>query len=109
MYMSIFLFFFMETETTEIYTYLHTLSLHDAIPIADAARSGVSRALHLGGRERKLQAGGPIAAAITVYASEPPVIEAGALARLEGSVRSEERRVGQECVSTCRSRWSPYH
>src|SRR3546814_2686789 len=27
------------------------------------------------------------------------------LARL----RSEERRVGKECVSTCRSRWSPYH
>src|SRR3546814_11708951 len=23
--------------------------------------------------------------------------------------RSEERRVGNECVSTCRSRWSPYH
>src|SRR3546814_9901472 len=23
--------------------------------------------------------------------------------------RSEERRVGQACVSTCRSRWSPYH
>src|SRR3546814_19225133 len=23
--------------------------------------------------------------------------------------RSEESRVGQECVSTCRSRWSPYH
>src|SRR3546814_11556521 len=23
--------------------------------------------------------------------------------------RSEERRVGKECVSTCRSRWSPYH
>src|SRR3546814_13091665 len=23
--------------------------------------------------------------------------------------RSEERRVGTECVSTCRSRWSPYH
>src|SRR3546814_10464931 len=22
---------------------------------------------------------------------------------------SEERRVGKECVSTCRSRWSPYH
>src|SRR3546814_15545267 len=29
---------------------------------------------------------------------------ADALAR-----RSEERRVGKECVSTCRSRWSPYH
>src|SRR3546814_12962282 len=24
-------------------------------------------------------------------------------------VRSEERRVGKECVSTCRSRWSPNH
>src|SRR3546814_11985488 len=24
-------------------------------------------------------------------------------------IRSEERRVGKECVGTCRSRWSPYH
>src|SRR3546814_16970701 len=24
-------------------------------------------------------------------------------------IRSEERRVGKECVSTCRSRWWPYH
>src|SRR3546814_14816788 len=31
--------------------------------------------------------------------------------QLDGSLdtRSEERRVGKECVSTCRSRWSPYH
>src|SRR3546814_8119687 len=28
---------------------------------------------------------------------------------LMGTRRSEERRVGKECVSTCRSRWSPYH
>src|SRR3546814_13276891 len=27
----------------------------------------------------------------------------------EAVARSEERRVGKECVSTCRSRWSPYH
>src|SRR3546814_2265510 len=41
----------------------------------------------------------------------------GSLARVEATVsgeyedgeRSEERRVGKECVSTCRSRWSPYH
>src|SRR3546814_17660934 len=26
-----------------------------------------------------------------------------------GQARSEERRVGKECVRTCRSRWSPYH
>ena len=25
------------------------------------------------------------------------------------NVRSEERRVGKECASMCRSRWSPYH
>src|SRR3546814_14711398 len=28
---------------------------------------------------------------------------------LPTNARSEERRVGKECVSTCRSRWSPYH
>src|SRR3546814_8577270 len=28
---------------------------------------------------------------------------------VEGFLRTEERRVGNECVSTCRSRWSPYH
>src|SRR3546814_3751332 len=34
----------------------------------------------------------------------------GACARLrKHQRRSEERRVGKECVSTCRSRWSPYH
>src|SRR3546814_3987044 len=34
----------------------------------------------------------------------PPVRPSGTLAE-----RSEERRVGKECVSTCRSRWSPDH
>src|SRR3546814_6912086 len=38
-----------------------------------------------------------------------PGIRLPAGTRLSGSVRSEERRVGKECVSTCRSRWSPYH
>src|SRR3546814_17468356 len=32
-----------------------------------------------------------------------------AVSRSASSARSEERRVGKECVSTCRSRWSPYH
>src|SRR3546814_3619540 len=34
-----------------------------------------------------------------------PALEQG----LDGVERSEERRVGKECVSTCRSRWSPDH
>src|SRR3546814_18019720 len=35
-------------------------------------------------------------------------LESG-LRRQAAFARSEERRVGKECVSTCRSRWSPYH
>src|SRR3546814_13954463 len=34
---------------------------------------------------------------------------AAALPPATPPIRSEERRVGKECVSTCRSRWSPYH
>src|SRR3546814_16584920 len=34
---------------------------------------------------------------------------ASAIGLCEWSARSEERRVGQECVSTCRYRWCPYH
>src|SRR3546814_15888251 len=40
-----------------------------------------------------------------LYSQQGSVHHAG-----EGiEVRPEERRVGKECVSTCRSRWSPYH
>src|SRR3546814_15599666 len=36
-------------------------------------------------------------------------VEAAGDAERVVEARSEERRVGKECVSTCRSRWSPYH
>src|SRR3546814_6562525 len=35
--------------------------------------------------------------------------DATALPHCDPGVRSEECRVGKECVSTCSSRWSPYH
>src|SRR3546814_15858525 len=38
-----------------------------------------------------------------------PVHAARKFLEKAGLTRSEERRVGKECVSTCRSRWSPYH
>src|SRR3546814_7405429 len=41
------------------------------------------------------------------FAQEPAAIARGR--RIGDNVRSEERRVGKECVSTCRYRWSPYH
>src|SRR3546814_10684450 len=37
------------------------------------------------------------------------LIEDGAIKADAPAQKSEERRVGKECVSTCRSRWSPYH
>src|SRR3546814_17147465 len=39
----------------------------------------------------------------------PPPARAPALSLAAPASRSEERRVGDECVSTCRSRGSPYH
>src|SRR3546814_16508639 len=35
--------------------------------------------------------------------------DAGLSSFVGSEIRSEERRVGKECVSTCRSRWSPYN
>src|SRR3546814_19016712 len=39
-----------------------------------------------------------------IVAEQPELVDRG-----QGGERSEERRVGKECVRTCRSRWAPYH
>src|SRR3546814_11386383 len=62
---------------------------------------------------------GPLAASVTccaildaVLAGEPytaPVAPPMQQLRFAVPTRSEERRVGKECVSQCGSRWSPYH
>src|SRR3546814_10856396 len=51
------------------------------------------------------------AATISEAEAEPPSISTtiGALLVRSPRTRSEERRVGKECGSTCRSRWSRYH
>src|SRR3546814_1113437 len=51
--------------------------------------------------------GGAVEARVRAVAAEQ---QGGARSRqgFERCERSEERRVGKECVSTCRSRWSPY-
>src|SRR3546814_14018488 len=47
--------------------------------------------------------------AITATKIDTPLVETPqAVSVVDDTVRSEERRVGKECVSTCRSRWSPY-
>src|SRR3546814_3809156 len=51
----------------------------------------------------------------TAAAAEPATAAAALILDIDVGIeivephRSEERRVGKECVSTCRSRWSPYH
>src|SRR3546814_15490959 len=43
------------------------------------------------------------------FASEDPQMQMVAIKQVKKLERSEERRVGKECGSTCRSRWSPYN
>src|SRR3546814_19694896 len=104
---TIIFFFFNDTATPQIYTYLHTLSLHDALPFFE-------RTVPL----RRRNAPDP---QCLLALSEWPLSSPATSSRMRsfrralgcGSqgtyCRSEERRVGKECVSTCRSRWSPYH
>src|SRR3546814_1620495 len=68
------------------------------------------------GLQRQAQVRAPADAgvlALRVLAHDDPVDLAAELrpqrSRHAGQERSEERRVGNECVSTCRSRWSPDH
>src|SRR3546814_2965881 len=68
----------------------------------------------LPGRQRPAdavhRARGHVAAAVPAVWHGPPAPAALAGGRAQVlPARSEERRVGKECVSTCRSRWSPYH
>src|SRR3546814_2814687 len=51
-------------------------------------------------------ASGTNSTAVGFAASAGSMFPGGAFANAD---RSEERRVGKECVSTCRSRWSPDH
>src|SRR3546814_4941274 len=46
---------------------------------------------------------------LRLHAMALTIVEGIALTVPAESARSEERRVGKECVSTCRSRWSPSH
>src|SRR3546814_13737647 len=104
-------FFLNDTETTEIYTYLNTLSLHDALPIYFNMFFCVPS---ISAFERGVPKLPPVAmrsAASSICSWSRRKCNANCAVRVSSPfiARSEERRVGKECVSTCRSRWSPYH
>src|SRR3546814_1328868 len=63
------------------------------------------RSDHLGACPRLRDRGGDPCSAVCV----PITILGTPTAVIHAPGRSEERRVGKECVSTCRTRWSTYH
>src|SRR3546814_13898188 len=144
-------FLFNDQATPEVYTYGHTLSLHDALPfftpvgafvvllaaacmiaagtggqgsvmhdmfirdgIADVLKISllVVSAVALGFawtfmRERGLYKGELPVLVLFATVGMMLLVSAGNLTMVY--VRAEERRVGKECVSKCRYRWSPIH
>src|SRR3546814_12398591 len=94
-----------------------TLRWRRAAPAAEDSGLGGLVPLNLGGLflDRRLQlaavAGGLLADARRLAGAATQVVElrTAHIAAAHHLDRSEERRVGKECVSKCRSRWSPYH
>src|SRR3546814_1109743 len=83
---------------------------------SDVCSSDLGFCDFLVGSKREIRLGCSLSAISRFSFSRPYCFEeTGTFARSllnfsrEDRNRSEERRVGKECVSTCRSRWSPYH
>src|SRR3546814_15703040 len=108
-------FCFEDTSTTAIYTYGHTLSLHDALPISfqfSIADRNMPQALSAAREWAVLAPRDPeaVASSLALAASNGQTagLASALWARLAKAQRSEERRVGKERVSSCGSRWPPY-
>src|SRR3546814_18707134 len=110
-------FFCHDTATTEIYTYIHTLALLDALPFSSSAapfslmRSVTTRMFHRSCAARIIElpsSSAGVQARLRLWRPQCTSVRAMRCG-VHPDARSEERRVGNECVRTCRSRWSPYH
>src|SRR3546814_20451524 len=80
-------------------SFLRDRMVEDILDRLDSVKRQFSVALDLGTADGSLAAG-LRARGMKVFAAD---------AGFRFAQRAEERRVGNECVSTCRSRWSPYH
>src|SRR3546814_13126417 len=80
---------------------------------AAAAEHGVrvveSQIFHVPGGMRIRQSGATEELDIEIKEVDPRTVELRASGYQCAEIRSEERRVGKECVSTCESRWLPDH
>src|SRR3546814_19447161 len=108
---------FNDKATPEVYTYRYTLSRHDSLPIFRTTYQYATDAQILTAwfpgdwRDPPPQRAhrGHSRPRMTSAHIRPSHCRSSGRKAEPGSGRSEERRVGKECVSTCRSRWSPYH
>src|SRR3546814_20030799 len=75
--------------------------MHKDLKLAQAAASHAGAATPLGAEAAALYT-------LFVNAGHGGLDYSAIIQLLTGKGRSEERRVGKECVSTCRTRWSPY-
>src|SRR3546814_17394027 len=81
---------------------VETLCLRDRLPAGSRLRTSAKNAVDNGGTCHRAKAEQDISAARHAL---DHLLDGSAIV----DIRSEERRVGKGCVSTCRSRWSPYH
>src|SRR3546814_2401726 len=105
-FLSCFFFFFKQKTAYEmrISDWSSDVCSSDLGPLLAEGRGRAVRGSSGAGRRHRLHAVGP-GRKQAGRGGERGLEGAGRHARQ----RSEERRVGKECVSTCRSRWSPYH
>src|SRR3546814_12544761 len=73
------------------------------------SRIGWLRAAVLGANDGIVSTGSLIVGVAASGTDRSGILVAGIAALVAGAMRSEERRVGKECVRPCRSRGSPYH
>src|SRR3546814_12087808 len=85
-----------------IYNKLHRQPLHHLDPVAGRILRREQRKAVPGARAETLHM------SLEFKVGKSIDFELGMLAEAHIAQRSEERRVGKECVSPCRSRWSPY-
>src|SRR3546814_13703638 len=81
---------------------------------SDVCSSDLAQQIYTGGSRFNAESTVPAIVVIGMVRELAPVLAglmvAGRVSSaMAAELRSEERRVGKECVSTCRSRWSPYH
>src|SRR3546814_20442724 len=83
--------------------------VHFVVEAALGLKMGVFGQIAAGGDAGSfhVEAGGTLSAKERQRAVRKPVAKGAKLIKAQGRERSEERRVGKECVSTCRSRWWP--